>query len=161
MIECCLTFKTLKDSFIRNVWMKECRFLFGQIMIIEKIKQTLFVTWLFFHRVGCDFISFWSLSAYFPCLMIFFYSNESVCVATGDEAGHVHGGGYEEHAACIYCTFVIWVCFSCFPVFSLHRESPGKLWTLFSDTVLSTRVVNISPAQKKKNDDMFCSFTTN
>lgn len=48
--------------------------------------------------------------------------------------------------------FVIWVCFSCFCffllLFSFYRESPEKLWILFSDTVLSTRVVNISPAQK-------------
>lgn len=33
-------------------------------------------------------------------------------------------------------------------LFSFYRESPEKLWILFSDTVLSTRVVNISPAQK-------------
>ena len=111
----------------------------------------------FFHHVGCDMILFvfWSSSAFFffPHLIFFLCSNESVCITTGDEPGNVYGGGYEKHTACIYCT--LW--FGCaFPVFfffffflfSFYRESPEKLWILFSDTVLSTRVVNISPAQK-------------
>lgn len=95
-------------------------------------------------------------------IIVFFFSNESVCITTGDEPGNVYGGGYEKHTACIYCT--LW--FGCaFPVFLFIARVPKKLWILFSDTVLSTRVVNISPAQKRKpnkqTNDMFCSFTTN
>lgn len=56
--------------------------------------------------------------------------------------------------------FIALLWFGCaFLVFSFYRENPEKLWILFSDTVLSSRVVNISPAQKTNN--MFCSFTTN
>lgn len=137
--------------------MKECRFCFlfvlgfvfvlfllREITIIQrKKKQMLLVTNnCFFHHVGCDVILvcfpkfkciFFSSFDY--CLFVLFsfvFSNESVCITTGDEAGDVCGGGYEKHtAACIYCT--LWfgcafpVCF-CFVFFSffllfLSRES--------------------------------------
>lgn len=92
-------------------------------------KQMLFVTHDFFSpsRLSHNFFIFFIfLNCIFPSFDCFFFfsSSESVCIATGDEPARVYGGGYEKHTACIYCTFVIWVCFFCF---SFYRQDPEKL----------------------------------
>lgn len=57
--------------------------------------------------------------------------------------------------AYIYCTLWFGCCFFPDSFFFLFFTSSEKLWILFSDTVLSTRVVNISPAQKKNQTICF------
>lgn len=60
----------------------------------------------FCHHVGCDIILVCFLKYIFFSFdyCFFSFSNESVCITTGDEPGNVYGGGYEKHTACIYCT---------------------------------------------------------
>lgn len=92
----------------------------------------LFVTSdYFFHCVGCDIILvcvFLNFNCIFSHLIIvfcfcFLFFNESICITTGDEPGNAYGGGYKKHTACIYCTFVIWVCFSCFSIIARIPKS--------------------------------------
>lgn len=94
------------------------------------------------------------LSAFFFSFLLSFLlfpPNESVCMTTADEPADVSAGGEDKHTACIYCTFCdLGVLSSSSFLILLFVESPEKLWILFSDTELSTRVVNISPAQKKQ-----------
>lgn len=109
----------------------------------------LLVTSDFFHHVGCDIIlvcvflfqlHFFS----FDYCFFYFYLNESVCITTGENLVTC----MEVAMRNILHVFIALLWFGCaFPVL-LFNENPEKLWILFSDTVLSTRVVNISPAQR-------------
>lgn len=64
-------------------------------------------------------------------------------------------GRCEEHYSLYLLHFVIWVLLFLLILFFPFFTSSEKLWILFSDTVLSTRVVNISPAQKKNQTICF------
>lgn len=97
------------DSFIRNnIWMKECRFLLRESRSFRETQMLLVSNNSVFSSCrlcyNCLFSEVQVHFFFFPHLIFFLCSNESVCITTGDEPGNVYGGGYEKHTACIYCT---------------------------------------------------------
>lgn len=140
--------------YVYNIWMKECRFLLQEITIIQRKKQMLLVTnnsVFFFYHVGCDIILVCFLK--FKCIFLphwiyyFFSSNESVLRLVMMNLVMCMEMATRNITACIYCTLWFGCCFSCF---SFYRESPEKLWILFSDTVLSTSCKYFTSTQKNQ-----------
>lgn len=93
--------------------------------------------------------SFWLILGVNSHLIILLFPDDAVCVTAGDDRRL--RGALQRIFIALCDLGVAFFPHSFFPFFT----SSEKLWILFSDTVLSTRVVNISPAQKKNQTICF------
>lgn len=146
------------DSFIRNnIWMKECRFLlresrsFRETQMLLVSNNSVFSSCrlcynCLFSEVQVHFFCFFLIWFFFYVLMNLFVLRLVMNLVMCMEAAMRN----IQHVFIALCDLGVLFLFLFFflLLFSFYRESPEKLWILFSDTVLSTRVVNISPAQK-------------